>query len=442
MDRITELRGKRMTLAEQARTLRERADRSEEDNRQYDDLLGQIEQIDTEIEREERHLRSEANDADYMRRHGGANPGSGGSQPPASSANPNPESRDAAGRELVTFRARSPQPGSRGLRELADQVAYRDPEFLRFMGQLRNQVVPSGNYTLRAFQADNDPEGGYLVRPELFVARLIQAVDDQVFIRQGATVMQVMDAASMGVPSLDTDVADADWTVELGTGNEETTMRLGKRSLAPHPLAKRIKLSKTLLRLAALSAEDIVIQRLAYKFGLTQEKAFLTGSGAGQPLGVFTASADGISTGRDVSTGNTTTEITPDGLIEAKYTLKAAYWPNARWLFHRTGMKQVAKAKDGEGRYMWEPSIRDGEPDRLLGHPIWVSEHAPSTFTTGQYVGMFGDFSNYWIADALSMEMQRLVELYAETNQIGFIGRVECDGMPVLEEAFVRVKLA
>jgi hypothetical protein len=34
-----------------------------------------------------------------------------------------------------------------------------------------------------------------------------------------------------------------------------------------------------------------------------------------------------------------------------------------------------------------------------------------------------------------------LQELYAETNQIGLIGRLESDAMPVLEEAFVRVKL-
>jgi len=40
------------------------------------------------------------------------------------------------------------------------------------------------------------------------------------------------------------------------------------------------------------------------------------------------------------------------------------------------------------------------------------------------------------------MEVQRLTELYARTNQIGFIGRLKTDGMPVTEEAFARVKLA
>lgn len=300
----------------------------------------------------------------------------------------------------------------------------------------------TGTRQFRALQADNDAEGGNLVRPEQFVTNLIKAVDNEVFIRQLATVFQVTDAESLGAPSLDTDAADADWTSELATGEEDTGIRFGKRSLTPHPLAKRIKISKTLLRKAALSAESIVTSRLAYKFGVTQEKAFLTGSGALQPLGVFTASPDGISTGRDVSTGNTTTSITFDGLMEALYTLKAAYWPRANWVFHRDAIKQIAKLKDGDGRYLWEPSVQMGQPDRIKGLPVRPSEYAPNTFTTGLYVGIIGDFSQYWIADSLAFDLTRLVELYAATNQIGFIGRAEVDGMPVLEEAFVRVKLA
>jgi len=43
---------------------------------------------------------------------------------------------------------------------------------------------------------------------------------------------------------------------------------------------------------------------------------------------------------------------------------------------------------------------------------------------------------------ALNISIQVLTELYAETNQTGFIGRYELDGMPVLEEAFARLKLA
>jgi HK97 family phage major capsid protein len=48
-------------------------------------------------------------------------------------------------------------------------------------------------------------------------------------------------------------------------------------------------------------AENEVTNELGYKFGVTEEKAFLTGDGSGKPLGVFTASASGISTARDVT---------------------------------------------------------------------------------------------------------------------------------------------
>ena len=42
----------------------------------------------------------------------------------------------------------------------------------------------------------------------------------------------------------------------------------------------------------------------------------------------------------------------------------------------------------------------------------------------------------------MEFSIQVLKELYAESNQIGYIGRMECDAQPVLSEALVRVKLA
>jgi HK97 family phage major capsid protein len=282
--------------------------------------------------------------------------------------------------------------------------------------------------TLRALQADSDTVGGCLVTPIQMVDRMIQAVDNLTYIRQWATLFSVPNAESLGAVSLDNDPADPTWTSELAIGTEDQQMSFGKRELNPHPLAKYIKVSRKLMRKVP-SVEDLVIQRLSYKFGMTMENAYLNGDGAGKPLGVFTASNDGISTNRDVSEGNTTTGIEFDGLIEAKYTLKTQYWSAARWLFHRDGVKQIAKLKDDNGQYLWRESVR-------------VGEYAPNTFTADQYVGILGNFAYYWVADALDMEMQRLVELYAATNQVGFIGRMESDGMPVLEEAFVRVQLA
>ena len=293
-----------------------------------------------------------------------------------------------------------------------------------------------------ALQADDNGKGGFLVAPMQMVDDLVKAVDDLLFVRQYATIHRVTTADSLGAPSLDADPADPDWTSEIAAVGEDSTMDFGCRQLRPNPLSKLVKVSMKLLRKTAGGAEALVRDRLAYKNAVAQEKGFLTGTGAGQPLGIFTASTDGVTTARDMATDNTATAITGDGLINAKYHLKPQYWAQARWLFHRDAIKQIRKIKSAvDGNYIWQPGIAAGVPDRILDTPFDVSEFAPNTFTSGLYVGALCHWPSYWIAESLLMELQRLNELYAGNSQIGFIGRSEVDGQPVLAEAFVRVKL-
>lgn len=404
--KVTQLIDERNTLIKQSRDILDKAEAEKrslnaEERSQYDTMYTKIEELRGDIERHQKQAETERSlaDADLKKKD------------------------EQRGSDKPTKRA----------------SGFDTPEYRAAFGRFIRGDQGAAN-EMRALQSDADVGGGFLVTPEQFVQDLIKAVDNIVYMRTRATIYQVPMAAKLGAPSLDADPDDADWTAELATGNEDDAIRFGKRELTPHPLAKRIKISNKLLRQVA-NAENIVLERLAYKFGVTMEKGFMTGSGAGQPLGIFTASDSGVPTSRDVSAGNTATEIRFDGLIAAKYALKGQYWNNAEWIFHRDGMKQISLLKDGEGQYIWRESTREGEPDRILGRPVIMSEYAPNTFTTGLYVGMLADLRWYWIADALGMTMQRLLELYAETNQTGYIGRLESDGMPVLAEAFARVKL-
>lgn len=419
-----ELRRERAGLVAQAREILDAADRetrelTQDEQTRYEQLMQRVTTMAGDIERREHLERLELETASTLERNTQEQPGDGRNTGLIF------ESRGLAGRTLEA------NPAWRAL------LATARPEYLSAW----RSWLTNGSGEIRALQVDSDTAGGFLLAPITFVDRLIRAVDNAVYIRQWANVMAVPTSEGLGAPSLENDPADPTWTAELAIGSEDATMSFGRRELHPHPLAKYIKVSNTMLRKVP-SAEALVIQRLGYKFGVTAENAYLNGSGAGQPLGVFTASNDGIGTTRDVSTGNTDTSIQFDGLIEAKYKLAQQYWSNARWLFHADAVKQIAKLKDGNGQYIWRESVRVGEPDRILNLPVFMSAYVPNTFTTAQYVGILGDWSYYWIADALDMTMQRLVELYAATNQTGFIGRLETDGMPVLAEAFARVKLA
>jgi HK97 family phage major capsid protein/HK97 family phage prohead protease len=313
--------------------------------------------------------------------------------------------------------------------------------------RLWNRFLTGGTNVLsveqRSVFMDDDLQGGFLVAPQKFVTDLVQDVRDNCYALRVCRTIPAQNADSLGVASLDAEPDDGDWTSELRTGSEDDAMKFGKRELHPHPLAKRIKVSKKLLR-AAPRVDAIVRDALKYKLSVPIEKAWIStvGDGVNKPLSVFIDSEHGITSARDVSTSNTQTSIKSDNLIECKYGLKPQYMRNAQWVFHRDVLKKIRLLKDGDGQYLWRAGISADRPDTILDIPFLVSEFAPSTFSAGQYVGILGDFSNYWFAIALNMQVQVLTELYAETNQNGYIARAEIDGQPMVEEAFVRVTLA
>lgn len=422
---LKELKEKRAKAIADARAITEAAEKdnkrplTEDETRQFDQFMDDQEKLRVRIEQQTKLLNAESD--------------------LNSSSDSQERARELSGKETTSSNSgKADSPKIRSAIAILDTPEYRSA-FQKYL--LHGQNAPLNNDEHRALSQGSNPDGGFLVPAEQMVTTLIKFIDDQVFIRQRATIHQLAKAVSLGIPSWDTDPADADWTSEVGTGSLDTAMKVGKRELSPAPLAKRVKISNTLLRNSVIPLDTLVLQRLAYKFAITEEKGFLTGNGANQPLGVFTASAAGISTGRDVATDNATTAPTFDGLKNAKYSIKAGYWSRLAWIFHRDCIKILAKIKDGEGRYIWQDGVVGSEPDTLMGFPVNVSEYAPNTFTTGLYVGILGDFSLYHIADSLSMSVQKLIELYAEANQTGFIGRLETDGMPVLEEGFARVKL-
>ncbi len=427
---LKELLEKKATLVNQARGILDTAEKeqrepTDEEQRQVDAIMADVGKVREDITKQENALRrkewlaKEVEDLDATR---------GRTTPERSdkSEGKQPEKR--------TFKMRN------GLDLILEGPrATRDYE-----ANFRSYLMEGERTPLEVratLQQDADTKGGYLV-PELFAAELITDLDNLLFMRQLCTKLTLRNGQSIGKPSLDTDTDDPTWTAELATGSEDSGMAFGKREMKSYPLAKRIKVSRTLLRNSPISIEQLIRQRFAFKFGAVQENAYLNGTGANQPLGVFTASDNGISTTRDVSTGNTTTEIRMDALKRAIYTIKGQYRRNLSWLFHRTGVLQVSLLKDGNGRYLWQDSTQVGQPDRLLNYPVYESEYAPSTFAASQYVGILGNFQYYWILDALDMEIQTLVELYAATNEIGYIARFEGDGAPIDQNAFVRIKLA
>jgi HK97 family phage major capsid protein len=418
MSKLNEKRQKRAELVNEARIIfdsaeKENRDVTTEEDAQYERIMKEVDTIGAEIEAEVR-TNERRQKLDNLQRELGESQGRFGSSE-------NPQDGDEQ---------RNTKP--------RDTKEYRNA-FREYICGGRDAL---NGEQIRSLQADSAAQGGYLVAPTQFVAELLADVKDALVIEQLARTFTLEKAESLGVPTRESTLDDFDWTGEVSTANEDDGITFGKRELTPHPLSKLVKVSGKLLRLGtAMDPESIVREELAYVLGGTKEKAYMTGSGSNQPLGIFTASDDGIPTSRDVSTGNTATDIKGDGLIEAKFSLKSQYLKNARWLFHRDAIKGVRKLKDANGNYIWMAGLTSGQPDTILEIPYTMSEFAPHTFSASQYVGIIGDFRFYWIVNALNMEIQRLIELFSLNNKIGFVARAESDAAPARAEAFSRVKL-
>jgi HK97 family phage major capsid protein len=417
---LAELREKRAKAVAEARALVNKVDGesrqfSKEEEEQYDRMMADVDGLKAQIDRVEKLERSEG---DLAAEGGRASLPLGAT----------PRGHDGA----IDGRVRDAQVRS---------------DYRRWLltGEVRDSLRPDqarlGEY--RDSILGTDAKGGFLVTPTQISDDVVKVAQDQLWLWDLIGWYIVTEAKALGVRKMTAHMGDSNWTTEVQAVTEDTTMAFDRRDLTPYLLSKLSKASINLLYRSA-DAEAVINEDLAYKFAVTLEKGFMTGTGSSQPLGVFTASASGISTGRDVSTGNSTTAIAADNLFEVQGSINAAYLnsPKVGWVFHRDAVKQIRKLKDSQNRYLWEPSMQAGKPDVLLGAPVYQTEYAPNTFTTGLYVGLFGNLSYYRAARVKDLVIQRLVELYAGTNEVGFIGRMWADGAPILEQAFARVKLA
>lgn len=274
-----------------------------------------------------------------------------------------------------------------------------------------------------ALQEGTNSEGGYLV-PEEFEKRVIEKLTDQNVIRRYAHVIRTSSPRKIPVEA---SAGVATWIAEEGQ-YQGTDPSYAQVTLDAFKVGQMIKVSDELLEDAAFDLEDYLADQLAKAIAKAEELAFCTGNGTGKPTGIFTAGGGDVG----VTTG-AVDKITADEILDLVYSLKAPYRRNARFYLNDQTIKVIRKLKDGNGNFIWQPALTEGQPDRLCGFPVESTE-AP-TIAAGALVIAFGDLDYYWIADRTDMDVRRLNELYAENGQVGFRGSRRTDAKVVVAEA-------
>lgn len=293
-----------------------------------------------------------------------------------------------------------------------------------FWNVMRNKH--SNAQILNALQEGTDSEGGFLV-PDEFEHTLIESLEEENIFRKLAHVITTS-TGDRKIPVV-ASKGSASWVDEEGTINDSDDA-FTQVSIGAYKLGTLIKVSNELLNDSVFNLEAYISKEFGRRIGTKEEEAFFNGNGVGKPVGIFNATG-GAQTG--ITTASAT-EIKADEIIDLFYSLKASYRKNAVWIVNDATIKAIRKLKDANGNYLWQPALTSGTPDTLLGRPVYTSSYVP-TIAAGAKTIAFGDFSYYWIADRQGRNFKKLSELYAATDQTGFVATQRVDGKLILPEA-------
>ena len=292
-----------------------------------------------------------------------------------------------------------------------------------FWDMMRGAATPE---VRNALSVGEDTEGGFTV-PDEFERQLIHGLEENNIFRRMAHVIRTA-SGTRKIP-IANDVMEASW-IDEGEEIPETNTKFAQTTLSAFKLGTMIKVSNELLHDSAFDIAAYIADRFGVCMGNAEEKAFIIGTGEKQPTGLLhdTNGAElGVTAGAEDA-------LTFDDIYQLYYSLKAPYRRKAAFLCNEASVLQLMLLKDGNGNYIWKPSLDIAKPDTILGRPVYTSAFMPAP-EKGEKAVCFGDYSYYWVADRANRTFRRLNELYARNDQVAFIGTQRVDGKLILPEA-------
>lgn len=274
-------------------------------------------------------------------------------------------------------------------------------------------------------------DGGYAV-PREIDALISRRLSDISPIRAIAQVVQV---GSSGYRKLVTTSGTASgWVSETAARPMTSTPQFAEIAPPAGDLYANPAASQGMLDDAAFDLEGWLASEIAMEFARAEGTAFVSGTGANQPLG-FLASPTSLSgdavrafgTLQYLGSGNATGfDANPDArLIDLVHSLKAGHRQGATWVMNSATLARVRKLKSTDGNFLWQPGLVNGQPDRLLGYPVIEAETMPNV-AAGTFPIAFGNFrAGYLITERNATQILRdpftnkpFVHFYA-TKRVG-----------------------
>lgn len=302
-----------------------------------------------------------------------------------------------------------------------------------------------GAEELKALSVGSDPDGGYVVNPDLS-GRIVAKVFETSPLRAYASVQVISTDALEGL--FDLNEAASGWVGETEARAETGTPALGKWRIPTHELYAKPTATQKLLDDGEIDMEAWLATKVAEKFARDEATAFVSGNGVGKPRGFLDYASGTTLPGTiervksGVNGGFATDGTGSDCLISALYGLKAPYRANAVWAMNRSTTAAVRKIKDSDGAYIWQAGLAAGQPATLLGYPVASFEDMPALATGSLSIAVADWRETYQIVDRIGIRTLRdpfsakpYVEFYTTKRVGGDVVNFEAIKLVVFETA-------
>ena len=284
---------------------------------------------------------------------------------------------------------------------------------------------------LKSLNDGSNPTGGFLVPTELD-ARIAERLLRVSPIRKIAQIVQTSTADYRKLIALGG--TSSGWVSEMASRPETGEPTFAEITPPSGDLYANPSATQHMLDDPAFDLEGWLAGQIAAEFARAEGAAFVNGTGSGQPAGFLTAP---VSAAPDTARSFGTLQYLPSGdaagfdiqpdmhLIDIVMALNPGHRQGACWLMNAGTIAAVRKLKDGDGSFLWQGSMLDGQPDRLLGYPVYEAADMPS-IAAGTCPIAFGNFrAGYLITERQGTRILRdpytnkpFVNFYA-TRRVG-----------------------
>lgn len=130
-----------------------------------------------------------------------------------------------------------------------------------------------------------------------------------------------------------------------------------------------------------------------------EEAAFATGTGSGQPQGVVNGATTVVTTATTLVVA-----IADVYAVQAALPARFRNAPGAAWVANVSQINRFRQLDTAGGSSFWT-NLGKGQPETLLGAPIYESTTMAGTVSAGSLEAIFGDFGQYIIVDRVGVSM-------------------------------------